>query len=232
MRASLLLLLLIVGTVEAQDAATPWFMVAQRWGTNAAPPSITRTAKGTNLVANATSCTISSIQMATGDWLIVCANSGGAITLKWNNISMTRDVFVATENGIWSLKITNGATADLVATRSGKGHISLIASSVSGLQYNPAFDKSASASGSGTSPSSGATATLSSANEIAFGLVWLGSLAPVGGTWNNGFNDGQALLSNIATSEGYLVVNSTASLTAAKTGTTSDSWGCIIATYR
>ena len=110
---------------------------------------------------------------------------------------------------------------------------------LTGLDSTP-FDKSSTGTGSGTTPSSGATATTSQADEILIGAV--GTEGPDGdaaGTWSNSFNNGQRLgttgasaAGNVTISEGYLVVSSAAAYTAAKTGSTSRDWAAAIATYK
>lgn len=103
----------------------------------------------------------------------------------------------------------------------------------------PIVDKTASAGGTGTSPSSGATSTTADVVEFLCGIV--GTEGPSGdtaGTWENSFAAG-ATNFGIGTgafgatlSDGYLEVASTGAYTAAKTGITSRIWQAAIITFK
>ena len=108
-----------------------------------------------------------------------------------------------------------------------------------GLDDNNPLDQTASATGSSTAPSSGATATTAQADELLIGVV--GTEGPDGdapGAWDGSFTTGPRLGTaggtadtNITVSLGYRIVLSTGAYTASKTGITSRDWGAMIATF-
>lgn len=113
---------------------------------------------------------------------------------------------------------------------------------ISGLTSSP-FDKSSAGTGpggSGTPPTSGATAPLSQADEICIGAI--GTEGPDGDaadTWLNSFSAGQRLgttggggTSNITVYEGYKIVSATTAQTAATTPGVFRDWAACIATYK
>jgi hypothetical protein len=102
------------------------------------------------------------------------------------------------------------------------------------------IDQTAVATGSSTSPSSGATSATTQAYEVVIGAI--GTEGPGGdtqGSWSNGFQPiaytgttGGAAAANVSLSVGYKIVNATGAQTAAKTGITSRQWGAAVATYK
>lgn len=110
---------------------------------------------------------------------------------------------------------------------------------VDGLGASP-FDKASTGTGSDTNPKSGATAATAQADELLVGGI--GTEGPDGdaaGTWQQSFNNGQRLgttgggaAGNVTASEGYLVVSSTGTYEAEKTGITDRDWSACIATYK
>lgn len=145
-------------------------------------------------------------------------------------------------SSIWSVVATTtaNASADILVTVVNSGTSRAAAAlKVTGNASSP-FDKAATGIGTGTSPSSGATATLAQADEICIGAVGTeGPVEDAAGTWSNSFNNGQrdgttggSPASNITVSEGFLIVSSTAAQTAAKTSITSRDWAAAIATYK
>ena len=110
----------------------------------------------------------------------------------------------------------------------------------SGLADSDPLDLTASDTGTGTSPSSGATSTTSQVNEVLIGLV--GTEGPDGdsaGTWADSFvagpragttgGDGDT---NITISLGYRIVSGTGTYTAGKSGVTERDWTALIATFK
>lgn len=89
-------------------------------------------------------------------------------------------------------------------------------------------------------PSSGATATLAQALEIAIGAVATeGPSGDTAGTWSNSFTAGPRsgttgglAATNRTISLGYKIVSATDALTAAKTGITSRPWVAAIQTFK
>ena len=97
-----------------------------------------------------------------------------------------------------------------------------------------ALDKTAAAQGTGTSPSSGATATTSRANEFLWGAIGYSANAQATGTWIDGFTSGGQFTNTGGISgveDGYKTVSSTGAYTAAKAGIDKDAWTAVIATY-
>jgi hypothetical protein len=223
---------------------TGWTALIATYKINA----ITRTAKGTCSTLTATSCTISSVALNTGDTLIVGVSNNQAsspVTATWNGISMTQDAFTSDGGGslgeayVFRLSNVTGATGNVVITQSVGGNAMAVwASAVSGLATSNALDQTAGAFGNGTTPSSGATPATTSGNEICFGNIaeWNGT-SSVGGTWLNSFTDGQAIgaqsgTNTTAVDEGYLILSSTQAVTASKTGATGTDWDAQAVCYK
>jgi len=112
-----------------------------------------------------------------------------------------------------------------------------------GLDSSP-LDKAAGSTGSGTSPSSGATDTLSQADELAIGAI--GTEGPnddTQGTWTTGagYVSGNELwagtnangaTANVCISSAAEIVSATTAQTAAKTGITDRDWAACVATFK
>lgn len=181
-----------------------------------------------------------SVTLSTGDLFVVAFNFDSTRTLtscKWNTINMTQDVLLtyntSSKVAICSLYITSGATAtyDLVVSGVANGIANPMR--VTGITTTAWTDKTASvATGTTTSPSSGATATLTQAAELAIGVMArVGST--VAGTWSNSYTE----LATVATGAngvvdiGYLITAATTAQTAAKTGSTNSIYGAAVVTY-
>ncbi len=198
----------------------------------------TVTAKGTVIGTNTQTI---SVTASTGDYLIVVLATGTGRTLTaltWNGIAINQDVSGDNASGdkcwIGSLYIASGATANVSSDASGSNTgIAIMASTITGMA-NATVDKFTSATGSSTTPSSGATATLTQADEVAFGAVAILVNAAVDGTWSNSYTNGQEIhsASNLSVNEAYLVTSATTAQTAAKTGMTSRQWAACVATYK
>ena len=101
------------------------------------------------------------------------------------------------------------------------------------------LDQTSTGDGSGTSPSSGLTATTMDANELIIGVI--GTEGPAGdaeGTWSNSFSTGARHGSsgstddtNVSVALGYYVASSTGTFAAEKTGITSRDWSAVVATF-
>lgn len=102
---------------------------------------------------------------------------------------------------------------------------------VSGLATSSAFDKSHDGSGSGTAVSSGATATLANASEIAFG-VFRTSAASATWTKNASFTNGTTTPTTTTSALEYEIVSSTSAVTATGTFGTTGSWVGTVVTYQ
>jgi hypothetical protein len=207
------------------------------------------TAKGTSTskVAVGLTHTLAAVAISDGASVIVSVaylNLVALVTgITWNGAALS---LVTTKSGtsgvvdVWALHGATGGTGDVVVTFDNTGSTSALAvDQVVGLTTSP-NDKTAVATGSSTTPSSGATATTSQANEL-----WLGAICTVGpsgdtaGTWSNSFtadqragNTGGTATTNATISTGYRVVTSAAAATAAKTGITTREWEAAVATFK
>ena len=152
-------------------------------------------------------------------------NSGNVVTeiIRWT-------AGYASTSGAYLLVYAYGSSSDSIAVAAIK---------LSGLAASP-FDKASAGTGTGTAPSSGATAETSQADEILIGAVgWEGDMGDNHGTWNGSFSDGQidgspdkAGAKGIVINEGYRIVSAAAAYTASKAGCTSRDWAAAIATYK
>jgi hypothetical protein len=205
--------------------------------------AIGRTALGTfTAKAAGPTFTLASIAVGAGNTLVVGVaglNGSEPDTVKWGVNSLTFRSAIG-RTTVWELANAPGGTNDIVVdcTISGETTCAMSAVEVTGATSAP-FDKQAQASGTSTSPSSGATATTAQAAELLLGFVGTnGPVADAAGTWSNSFNDGQragtsgGTTTNMTISDGYLVVAATGAYTAAKTGITSRSWDALIVTYK
>lgn len=208
--------------------------------------SLTITARGTGTATFLTNFTLSSVTCNTDDLLVVSiAKSNGTNdigTVKWNSVSLTLGANsvagTAPRALIYFLNVSAGATASLVITSSaGTGRISVTATTVAGLASN-AVDKSATNTGSGTTPNSGLTATTTVALEyIAGAVATLGPNTDSLGTWGGGFAAAQAIGSNtgsndVECSEGNATQAATQAWNAQKTAITSRSWAVACQTFK
>jgi hypothetical protein len=134
---------------------------------------------------------------------------------------------------VFSLYSATGGTGDVVATHASGGDLTINAYSVTGLAPS-ALDKTSAANGTGTSPSSGATATTSRVNEFLWGAIGYATNSRATGTWSDGFIPGTQFTDTGGISgveDGYKTVSSTGAYTAAKAGVDKDAWAAVIATY-
>ena len=142
----------------------------------------------------------------------------------WTNV--TSKAATRTQAEIWKASNISGAGTVITVNLSGTLTVGgATASEFSGLDPSP-IDKTASASGSGTAPVSGTTATTTEANE-----VWIASITNDNGGQSsptNGFT-----LTTSASNAGYLekIVSSTGTASTGVTTATSNWAGCI-ATFK
>lgn len=195
-----------------------------------------------------TAQTIAAVSAAANGNLIVgvCYNQGlGNIdTIDWGGQLLTKlrsqAVGLNSIAEIWAIYNVLANSLTLTANISaGTLAIAMLVSEITNLALVP-NDQQTGASGSGTAPSSGATAATTLAKELWWGAI--GSEGPQGdtrGTWQNGFTAAQRVgttggvaATNVTIDEGYLIVAATGAATAAKTGATSRSWGAQIQTLK
>jgi len=197
----------------------------------------TVTAKGSAGDEDVPDITIRQVALKAGETLIVsCNDEGGDVAVYWKDTALHRDVgthgsgFYTT---LFSLYIATGGSGDVVATHVSGGDLTINAYAVTHLAPS-ALDKTAAAAGAGTSPSSGATAVTSHANELLWGSIGYFANGKVTGTWSGGFTDGTQFTDSggiAGVEDGYRTVSATGAYTAAKTGVKNDSWAAVIATY-
>jgi hypothetical protein len=201
------------------------------------PANPTVTAKGSVGDEDVPDLTIRQVTLKAGETLIVsCNDEGGDASVYWGDTSLHPDVG-AHGNGfyttIFSLYSATGGTRDVVASHVTGGDLTFNAYSVTGLAPS-ALDKTSAAKGLDTSPSSGATATTSHANEFLWGAIGYDTNERATGTWSDGFISGTQFTISGGISgveDGYKTVSSTGAYTAAKTGIDKDAWTAVIATY-
>jgi hypothetical protein len=197
----------------------------------------TVTSKGSAGDEDIPDLTIPKVTLKAGETLLVsCNDEGGDASVYWNDTSLHKDVstqgsgFYTT---IFSLYSATGGTGDVVATHASGGDLTINAYSVTGLAPS-ALDKTSAANGTGTSPSSGATATTSRGNEFLWGAIGYATNSKATGMWSGGFISGTQFTDTGGISgveDGYKTVSSTGAYTAAKAGVDKDAWTAVIATY-
>jgi hypothetical protein len=142
---------------------------------------------------------------------------------------------------IYYLKAT-GSHSEAVTVQCEDFNNSVAASVVkcTGIADSP-VDKSQKGTGTGTSPSSGATSTTVQAAELVVGAVGtMGPVADTAGSWAGSFAPGDAKnrvgaggSGNGATvSDAFVVVATTGAMTASKSGITSREWGALVITFK
>ena len=195
------------------------------------------TAKGSAGDEDVPDLALRQVAVKAGETLLVsCNDEGGDVDVTWNGTPLHQDVgakgsgFYTT---IFSLYSTTGGTGDIVATHVSGGDLTVNAYTVTNLAPS-ALDKTAAAQGTSPSPSSGATATTSHANELLWGAIGYATNGKATGTWNNGFTPGTQFTNTGGiggVEDGYKTVSSTGAYTAAKAGVDKDAWAAVIATY-
>jgi hypothetical protein len=202
-------------------------------------PSPVVTAKGSAGDEDVPDLAIRHVTLKAGETLLVtCNDEGSDAEITWGGTALHGD---AGANGsgfstsIFTLYSAAGGTGDIVASHQSAGDLTINAYSITGLAPS-AFDKTAAAQGSSTSPSSGATATTSHANEFLWAAIGFSTIARPTGTWVGGFTSGGQFTKTGAggisgVEDGYKTVSATGAYTAAKTGVDKDAWAAVIATY-
>lgn len=207
---------------------------------------------------------LASLTWSAGDLIVVCISSDLPLTFDgptWpcrvNDGSfhdMVEDEAINNSGNV-SLQILSYPN---VAARSGNGYISIYNENdsdaqqaivfavyaISGIVTSSPLDKSASATGSGTTGNSGATATLSQADEAIIGAVaGEDEVDDMTGTWTTGAGNvsgneqaegtnGAGDASNVNLYTAAEVVSATTAQTAEVTGMDSIDWAAAIATYK
>jgi hypothetical protein len=198
--------------------------------------AVTRSATINGVTAgNALICMICHVDLGGGTrTLSSCSDGQGSYTTDATLAGNACSLFIT------SLFNANSGSHTVTVTVSGSGtnsngHIYVV--EVAGIGTSDSFDKTASSTAISTAMSTGATATLSSNNEIAFaihshnssgGNSW--SYPPTGFTNIHNGNDGGTASYN---SQNYQIVSSNAAITADwGTGSVSTKHTCLVATYQ
>jgi hypothetical protein len=205
--------------------------------TSAGLQAPTVTAKGSAGDEDVPDLTIRQVTLKAGETLLVsCKDEGGDAGVTWSGKSLHQDVGTQGAGfytAIFSLYSATGGTGDIVATHVSGGDLTINAYSVTNLAPS-ALDQTSAAQGTGTSPSSGATATTSHVNEFLWGAIGYATNHRATGTWSGGFISGTQFTDTGGISgveDGYKTVSSTGAYMAAKAGVDKDAWTAVIATY-
>lgn len=187
-----------------------------------------------------TTFTIPSISIQGGQTLVVITHRsiGDTTSVMWGAATLGEDEPVSSYGAgplylsIWSTYVASGATANVVVTGSGNNTVQVWVLAIQSTAQ-PAFDKGASATGTGTTANSGATALTTSATEINIGAVGGDATVPLNGTWETGWVDlGGAATPGLETEVAARRVTSTGLFTANYQNFSSRNWGIGIATYK
>ena len=177
------------------------------------------------------------VALKAGETLLVsCNDEGGDVDVTWKDATLHKDVTIH-GSGFYTMIFTvysaSGGTGDIVASHASGGDLTINAYAVTNLAP-AALDKTAAAQGTGTSPSSGATAATSHANEFVWGSIGYATNGKPTGTWSGGFTAGGQFTNTGGiggVEDGYKTVSAAGPYTAAKSGVDKDSWTAVIATY-
>ena len=180
---------------------------------------------------------------ATGSTLVVMfarnENGGAVIGMTWAGIPMSEKA-VATSSSfiVLSCFVLENATAgtDFLVVDDSLGAVTsyLYTATEVTAPAVASFDKKASATGTGTAPSSGNTPATTQAAELLVGGIWR-SNATINGTLQGSFTQGQTTTRAApgnSLEEVYRIVSATGTYAAAKTGSTSAVWAAVLATFK
>ena len=185
---------------------------------------------------------MTSVSLSGGDTLLVCIATLGTVTgVTWNTTALNLDASNtagAARVYIYSLPNVTSGTGNIVVSTSASTTSAITATAISGVSAAP-FDKQSTGNGSSATPSSGATATTSQAQEFLYGCAATnGPRGDLVGVWDNSFSGGQRwgttgglATTNATASDGYFYAHATGTYTAGKSSITSRAWGAAIATY-
>src|SRR5512133_3537654 len=221
--------------------------------------AITVTSKGTaanaknanNLQVN---CTFSA-----GDTVIVCVASDTGVDLASGGVRL-RDSLATTYrtkgadltgsnagnvviNLVYFLNLTADEAANItraIVYCSGAQAIVASVYGVSGLDTSAGIDKSSTGTGTSGTPSSGATATLTQADELVIGIAGMeDNVEDIAGSWTTGASNVSGNEQQAGTTGGggasNIVIRTAAevvSATAALTGVASADWAALVATFK
>lgn len=192
--------------------------------------------------------TLSGVVAADGDSIVVCIlTSSGALfnSIEWGaetfaDVTSSPQTIGAGEHRMMAAHNVAGGTHDvIIGWTITPGDIVVEVLVYRGFMSSP-LDLTKPATGSGTAPSSGASATTAQAAEFLLASVAThGPVSDNAGAWSNSFASvlrtgtaGGTAGSRRTISTGALQVAATAAYTGAKTGITSRTWGVILAAFK
>lgn len=199
--------------------------------------------KDFNYSASGTSA-VSGLTVGAGSTLVACINfydkaqsiSSAVYNDGSDNFPLTARVSnIGSHDGancaIWSLdNAASSGSGTVSVTVSGSTQTSFALYEITGAKTSGAFDKSASSSGRSSTPSSGTTATLSQAEEVAIGVMSYDNYSSDwGGTFNGTCTENtvEETTFNSATR----VVASTSGVSISKTGTSKEYFSACVASF-
>ena len=185
-------------------------------------------------------CTVAHSGITAGDLVVltVAGTDGDGIGVA--DVSVPGEYFSNAVAGIWYLTAaSNHAAGDIAVTFDdySVGNWAFSVLRATGIAASP-LDKTATATGIGTTPSSGATATLSQADELVIGVVSTqGPVADSAGTWQLGLTAINRVgvgsgISGATVSDAYAITTTTAAVEAHKHSITSRNWTASVATFK
>lgn len=194
-------------------------------------------------VASGTATTSSIGTTTTGNLMVVCCASNSATSNDFSSVTDNKSNTYtraksqpgnATDVEIWyAANITGGASHTVTATTTnGFRNVALVAQEYSGAATTTPLDQTAGATGTSATPSSGATATTTQADEMVFGalVVEASDAISLGSGFSNlGTNTGIASLRPAAES---MIISSTGAQTATFGIAASQPWNCAVATFK
>lgn len=192
------------------------------------------TAKGYSSGGTLASLTIPNVTLSQGSLLTVgVGTDGGPISATWNGFALTQ----GPANALFYLANATAGTGSLDVSMNDSFAACIVASEFTNVELVSPVDKSATASGSSTTPNSGNTPTTTALLELLVGYVFTGGpVSDAAGTWGGGFaagqRDGTNNPVNRTTSEGWLEVAAMGVYAASKSGITSRAWTCEITTFK
>jgi hypothetical protein len=200
-------------------------------------------------VANGTSCAINGIGTTNGNLLVATAGGYSSGTPQ-NYVVTDNKSNTWTENASsptnpsgnvrnhqrYAFNITGGAGHNFTQTAVAAAYQTLIITEFAGVDTTSPFDKSAAATGSSSSPSSGATANRTQAAEVLIGSLGTGDNVN-GGTLTAGASftipsgGSNTNYNNFVSAVEYQIVSGVGTDAATFT-ISSDAWGAIIGTFK
>lgn len=212
--------------------------------------AFSRTAKATAAAETFTLDT-SGFSVTAGDLLVLCVASKNTVTATLRKTSdsslvqtFTQAATIANSTAVRTTMLylpntTNpGENVFVRVSHGGAGTVAATVSAVSDAAQSSPLDKTQTGTGSGTSPSSGDTATTEEAPEILFGAIGTAGPSTDGaGSWDGLFTAGQRVGTagtgaDVTISEGFRIVSATGIYSAAKTGIASADWAAAIGTFK